>query len=224
MRSTLGRLVALLALLALVALVAACSAPPDQAASPSASTPPSSPEVTTPSSTSTTGEPAGESTGEPTGGSTTPTSSGGALPDQLVPNVVDDECLLTPAQFGSLAGQQVARAENTELADNDGRRSCFYTSPDDEPLGRTDVYAPAAVAARDLVARVAANSTGSRTLTGVGEGAVVVPGRDGSFELVVASSALLVVLTLPARSVGAPPDDAAWSAAATAMLTSLAST
>jgi hypothetical protein len=213
-RSTLGWLVAA------VALVAACSATPDQAAPP-ASSASSSPELTTPPSVTSTATSTTTSTGDE---STTPTSSGGALPDQLVPNVVDDECLLTPAQFGSLAGRQVIRAENTELADNDGRRSCFYVSPDDEPLGRTDVYAPAAVAARDLVARVAANSTASRTLTGVGEGAVVVPGRDGSFELVVASSALLVVLTLPARSVGTSPDDAAWSAAATAMLARLTST
>jgi hypothetical protein len=71
------------------------------------------------------------------------------------------------------------------------------------------------------VARIAANSAGSHPISGVGDGGVLVPGQDGSFELVVASRALLVVLTLPAGAAATPPDDAAWSSAGAAMLTRL---
>jgi hypothetical protein len=134
-----------------------------------------------------------------------------------VPNAVEDECLLTPAEFTSLAGRSVVRAENTELADAGARRSCFYTatgSPD--PLGRIDVYTASAAPARDLVTRVAANTTGSRPINGVGDGAVVVPGSTGSFEFVVASGTLLVVLTL-SSGVAATPADTAWTSAGTAM-------
>lgn len=148
------------------------------------------------------------------------TAPAGGLPSDLVPNVVEDECLLTPEQFGSLAGRQVARAENTELADAGARRSCFYTATGNEPVGRIDVYAPAAASARDLVARIATHSAGARSLPGIGDGCVVVPGQEGSFELVVGSRALLVVLTLPAGAAAAP-QDAAWAMAATAMLSGL---
>lgn len=165
----------------------------------------------------------------PTRATTTPrpspstTAPVGGLPSDLVPNVVEDECLLTPQQFGALAGRQVTRAENTELADAGARRSCFYTfytATGDEPVGRIDVYAPAATSARDLVARIATHSAGARSLPGIGDGCVVVPGQQGSFELVLGSRALLVVLTLPAGA-AAPPTDAAWSTAATAMLSRL---
>jgi hypothetical protein len=153
----------------------------------------------------------------------TATTSSGGLPADLVPNVVEDECLLGPADLGALTGRAVARAENTELADDAGKRSCFYTSSNEEPLGRIDVYAPATTPASQLVTRIAANSTGSRTLTGLGDGAVLVAARDGSFEFVVASRALLIVLTLPPGAVSIPPTDAAWSAAGTAMLARLSS-
>ena len=150
---------------------------------------------------------------------TPPAPTGGELPDDLVPNVVEDECLLTPAQFGGLVGRAVGRAENTELAGT-ARRSCFYAAGD-EPLGRIDVYAPAATSAAELVTRITANSTGARPLAGIGQGCAVVPGQQGSFELVVASASMLLVLTLQPGAVATPPADPAWSAAASAMLTAL---
>jgi hypothetical protein len=147
---------------------------------------------------------------------------GASIPADLVPNVVEDECLLTPQQFGSLAGREVTTAENIEAADGGGRRSCFYSDSGNGPAGRIDVYAPAAASAHDLVARIAANSPGSRPISGVGDGCVVVPGREGSFELVVASRALLIVLTLRPGGAAAPAD-AAWQPAGTAMLARLPS-
>ena len=132
--------------------------------------------------------------------------------------MVDDECLLTGEEFGTLVGQSSIRAENTEIAGDATRRSCFYAREDaDEPAGRIDVYAPASGAPADLVARIAANSAGARTLVGVGAGAVVLAGQSGSTEFVVASAGLLAVLTvLPGGASVAPTDDA-WTAAGTSM-------
>ena len=168
------------------------------------------PSLSNPPSRTTTSRPTVSGTGSGTAA---------ALPTDLVPNVIEDECLLTPAQFGTLIGGTVTVAENTELADAEGRRSCFYSGAGAEPFGRVDAYAPAAASAGELVARIAAS--GAKSLAGIGEGCVVVSGQQGSFELVVASGALLVVLTLPPGTVSTPPDDADWSAAATAMLARL---
>ena len=143
----------------------------------------------------------------------------GQLPGDLTPNVVEDECLLAAGEFGSLVGRTAIRAENTELA-GDGRRSCFYLpddagGPADDPAARIDVYASASLPPPDLVARIAAN--GGRALAGVANGAVVVTASDGSSELVVASPALLAVLTVLPTGAATPPSDQAWTAAAAAM-------
>lgn len=145
----------------------------------------------------------------------------GDLPGDLTPNAVDDECLLTAAEFEVLTGLSALRAENTELA-GDGRRSCFYgpsdPESDDGPAGRVDVYASASLPPADLVSRITANSAGSRPLTGVGTGAVVVSGSAGTSELVVASATLLVVLTLLPDDTAIPPSDEAWTAAGATMV------
>jgi hypothetical protein len=115
----------------------------------------------------------------------------------------------------------VVRAENTELADAGGRRSCFYEATGDEPVGRIDVFAPSAASAPDLVARIAANSPSAKPLAGIGDGCVLVSGQQGASELVIASRALLVVLTLEPGAASTPPADEAWSAAGSAALARL---
>lgn len=189
------------AVLGLAAVVVACSSPPT-AAPPSSIVAPSSTAVservtTTPKPT-TTAQPAGQ------------------LPGDLTPNVVEDECLLTADEFGTLAGRGAIRAENTELAGGAGRRSCFYTpNAAVDPAARVDVYASASLPPPELVTRIAAN--GGRSLPGVGKGAVVVTGQDGTSELVVASASLLAVLTLLPGGAAIPPSDQSWTAAGTAM-------
>lgn len=192
-------------------LLASCTQPTGADPAPSGTSVTSQPSVrpslSNPPSRTTTSRPA------------TTSGTAAALPTDLLPNVIEDECLLTPAQFGTLIGGTVTVAENTELADAAGRRSCFYSGAQAQPFGRIDVYAPAAASAGELVTRIATN--GAKSLAGIGEGCVVVSGQQGSFELVVASGALLVVLTLPPGTASTPPADAAWSAAATAMLSHL---
>lgn len=159
---------------------------------------------------------------DPTGttGTTSTALPADPLPEDLVPNVVQNECLLTAAEFGGLIGRIVQRAENTELADGTGRRSCIYADQDDQPTGRVDVYAPASAPAGQLVSRIASNSERSQRIDNIGEGAVVLSGLDGTTELVVASRTLLVILTvLPGTAI--PPSDAAWSVAAAAMFDQL---
>lgn len=197
---TLGRC---LAGLAAVVACAACSSPP--AATPPATSTTTAASTTTPSRTTTTVAP-----------TTTAADRGGQLPGDLTPNVVDDECLLTAQEYGALAGSTGIRAENTELAGGGGRRSCFY-SPDgsDEPAARIDVYASSSLPPPELVARIVAG--GGRPLAGVAQGAAVVTAQDGSVELVVASPALLAVLTVLPGGTAAPPSDQAWTEAATAM-------
>ncbi|HEY0637114.1 MAG TPA: hypothetical protein VGD67_05670 [Pseudonocardiaceae bacterium] len=147
--------------------------------------------------------------------------SAGGLPGDLVPNAVEDECLLTAAEFELLTGERELRAENTELA-GDGRRSCFYGADDaDEPAGRIDVYSSASLSPPQLVTRIAAGGAGARALAGVGSGAALVTGTGGTAELVVASPTLLVVLTLLTGDTAAPPSDEALTAAGAAMLTRL---
>jgi len=142
--------------------------------------------------------------------------TGGALPGDLTPNVVEDECLLTGIEFGALAGLSAVRAENTELAGAGGRRSCFYLpSGTDDPAARIDVYASASLPPPELVARIAAN--GGRALAAVGQGAALVSTPNGGFELAVASATLLAVLTVLPGGAVAPPADEAWTAAGAAM-------
>lgn len=155
----------------------------------------------------------------------TSTSAGdelsGGLPGDLLPHAVEDECLLTGAEFEVLTGRESLRAENTELA-GDGRRSCFYgpadPNSDDGPAGRVDVYSSASLPPPDLVSRIAATAAGSKPLTGVGSGAVVVTGASGRSELVVASPNLLIVLTLLPGGAATPPSDEAWAAAGATMV------
>jgi len=186
----------------LTAVVVACSSPPATVSPPPTSTPPS-----------TTGRSSTPSI------SVTPTTAadpGGQLPGDLVPNVVDDECLLTAVELGTLVGRTAIRAENTELAGGGARRSCFY-APEaaDSPVARIDVYASASLPPSELVAKIAAN--GGRAMAGIGQGAVVVTGQDGTSELVVASPTLLAVLTVLPGGAAAPPSDQSWTAAGTAM-------
>jgi len=130
--------------------------------------------------------------------------------------VVEDECLLTADEYATLAGLTGLRAENTELAGGAGRRSCFYAADTaDEPAARIDVYASSSLPPPELVARIVAN--GGRGLPGVGLGAVVVTGKDGSTELVVASTGLLAVLTVQSGGAAVPPSDQAWTTAGIAI-------
>jgi hypothetical protein len=203
------RCAVLLWLAAALAAAASCSSGPAETAGRPAAT--TSRATTTPAR-STSRSPAPTTTAA----TTTPADAGGALPGDLTPNVVEDECLLSAAEFAALTGRAAVRAENTELAGGGGRRSCFYTPEGaDDPAARIDVYASASLPPPELVARIAAN--GGRALPGVGRGAALVSGQGGAVELVVASATLLTVLTvLPSGAVAAPPD-AAWVAAGNAM-------
>lgn len=142
---------------------------------------------------------------------------GVGLPGELRPNVVDDECLLTGAEFAALLGLTAVHAENTELVGGTARRSCFYSQDATaDPAGRIDLYAPTTATPAELVARIATNSAGARMLPAVASAAVVLAGTGGSAELVVASTGLLAVLTvLPGSS--ATPADSAWTTAAQAI-------
>jgi hypothetical protein len=145
----------------------------------------------------------------------------GQLPSDLTPNVVTDECLLTATELGALISRGPIRAENTELTGGGAaRRSCFYT-PDnaDDPAARIDIYASASVPPPDLLARIVAN--GGHPLPEVGQGAVVIAGREGVFELVVASPTLLAVLTILPGGAAIQPSDQSWTAAGTAMASRL---
>lgn len=204
---------------AAVLALAGCTSPPaagpgSSSASPSGSSaegtttsPSSSDEETATSTTSATGADPGSGSG-----------SGSGLPNDLTPNVIEDECLLTGAEFSALTGQPSIRAENTQFAGDASRRSCFYAPESaDDPAGRVDVYATTSATPSELVARIASNVAGSRTLPGVGTGAVVLQASGGTFELVVASASLLAVLTLLPAGAATPPADDAWTTAGTAI-------
>lgn len=155
----------------------------------------------------------------PTTALTTAPSPTRQLPGDLTPNVVEDECLLTAAELGILISRSPVRAENTEQAGGGARRSCFYTlDAADEPAARIDVYSSASLPPPELLARIAAN--GGRPLPD-GQGAVVVTGREGVAELVVASPILLAVLTILPGGAATQPSDQAWTAAGTAMASRL---
>jgi hypothetical protein len=184
-----------------------CSSPPDVAAPSTLSSPPATTDAATVPTTTSELWP-----------STTPADPAGRLPGDLTPNVVEDECLLTADEFGTLAGRTGLRAENAELAGGGSRRSCFYAPAfADEPAARIDVYASASLPPPVLVSRIVTN--GGRALSGAGAGqsAVVVTSQDGATELVVASATLLAVLTVLPGAAAVPPSDQAWAVAATAM-------
>jgi hypothetical protein len=200
---------AVVAGVAALVMCASCSAQPD---APSSSTLSSS----TPSFPSVTADVTVPTTTSELLPTTTPADPAGRLPEDLTPNAVEDECLLTADEFGTLTGRTGIRAENTELAGGEARRSCFYAPAiADEPAARIDVYASASLPPPELVTRIAAN--GGRALSGTEQGAVVVTGQDGATELVVASATLLAVLTVLPGTAVVPPSDQAWAAAATAM-------
>ena len=192
-------------LLAACSLVA-CSSPPE---GPPAASPTPAPVTSRPSSTVL-------PTTDVSATSTTAADPGGQLPGDLVPNVLDDECLLTADELGALVGRTGMRGDNTELAGGGARRSCFY-APEvaDDPVARIDVYSSSSLPPPELVARIAAN--GGRALTGVGQGAVVVTGQDGATELVVASPSLLAVLTVLPGGAAVPPPDQAFAVAGMAI-------
>ena len=197
------------AVVALATVITACASPtaaPPATVSTQTATTSTAPSLGTPSSRA----PA----------TSTATDPGDQLPGDLTPNVVEDECLLTPNEFGALAGRGAIRAENTELAGGGARRSCFYApATADDPAARIDIYASQSLPPPELVARIGAN--GGHPLPGVGQGAAVIAGQDGSAELVVASATLLAVLTVLPAGAATPPSDQAWTAAGTAMASRL---
>jgi hypothetical protein len=189
---------------AVLAFVAGCDGSGGSPEASSTTPPTTRSSVPVSSSTSVTIKPTTSTSGVPAQG----------LPSDLTPNVVEDECLLTGEELGALVGRGSVLAENTEIAGDATRRSCFYTPESTaDPVARIDVYAAVSATPAELVSRVAANSPGSMSLAGIGTGAVVVQGQGGTAELVVASQTLLAVLTVLPGGAPTPPSEVAWTTA-----------
>jgi hypothetical protein len=138
----------------------------------------------------------------------------------LVADVLPDECLLDALQFSALLGEAVLPPEQGALERPDGTRrsSCVASSAGrfPTPLAAINVYEPRAGTPAAFVA--AAPAQGRRDLPGVGEGAVLVETAPGTTLQLAGPRHVVTIAVLDGA-----PSDAAWTAAATAVLAALPS-
>lgn len=151
----------------------------------------------------------------PSSGVTNPPATSAAL----VPNVVEDECLLDGAGFSALAGLATGPGQNTVLGsgDQDRGRSCFYfTEGARDPVGRIDVLGTDGTPPGEVVARVMGR--GNHAIFRVGQGAVVLDevGAPGA-EMYTATDRYLIQIHLDQVK----PTDDRWAAAGRAAITRL---
>lgn len=159
------------------------------------------------------GSPAAPSTSvqaAPTTVQAAPTTSS-ALSDVLVPDVVDDECLLTAAEFGALLGEPVLDPEKVAVKQPDGSvvSSCFVHNDNDIPLpiGRINVYTARTRTALEFLASERGGNT--RDLTGVGDAAIVISdGGDGGALHIAAGRYVVTIFLFRAQ-----PSEAMWVSA-----------
>ncbi|WP_130289951.1 hypothetical protein [Pseudonocardia sediminis] len=134
----------------------------------------------------------------------------------LTSDVVPDECLLDARGFGALLGASVPAPANHVVTRPGGAttRSCFAvaTSGSPAPTASVNVYR---VNTGTPVAFLR-TATGSRPLTGVGDGAVLVDTVGGP-TLQIATPTLLVTIAAAGRT----PTDDAWRTAGRAAVASL---
>lgn len=145
--------------------------------------------------------------------------TGPPAPSLLEPDVLPDECLLDAARFAALLGRRVRAPAQSVVRRGDGSRSssCYVAAAggDPAPLAAINVYRVRSGTPAQFVRRGAA---GGRTLSGVGEAAVVLDTVAGP-TLQVASPRFVVTVAVQGRE----PADAAWRAAARAALARLPS-
>ncbi|MBW0104742.1 hypothetical protein, partial [Pseudonocardia sp. KRD291] len=142
------------------------------------------------------------------------TASGVAGP--LTSDVVADECLLDAKNFGALLGTTVPAPANHAVTrpGGAGTRSCFAvaTSGSPAPTASVNVYRVNSGTPGAFLR----TASGSRPLTGVGEGAVLVETVGGP-TLQIATATLLVTVAVAGRT----PTDEAWRVAGRAAVASL---
>jgi hypothetical protein len=133
-----------------------------------------------------------------------------------VAGVVQDQCLLTAAEFGALAGRPSNRGENSaDTGQGTQSRECWYSAATgNAALGRINVYGSNGPPPPELLQRVIGKVAGSRPLAAVGRAAVILPDGNGrpDMDLWVATDRYVVQIHV----VDNPPDDAHWTAAGTA--------
>ena len=204
MRRAGGLRVLLPLLLALLAATTGCTRA--VAGAPSAAAPHAFSVTATPTPGSAT---AGDTDGGPDGGARDPTPTAPAGPSLLEPDVLPDECLLDAARFAALLGRRVRDPAQSVVRRADGSRSssCYVGAAGDDPapLAAINVYRVRLGTPAQFVRK----ASGGRTLSGVGEAAVVLDTVAGP-TLQVASPRFVVTVAVQGRE----PADAAWRAAA----------
>ncbi|MFB9904808.1 hypothetical protein [Allokutzneria oryzae] len=140
-----------------------------------------------------------------------PTTTSGT---PLVTGVVEDECLLTTAEFSALVGQPVSPGTNTQLdmGPEGQKRSCFYpTESSGLPKNWINIYGTTGQQPSELVQRANKNSPGSTLLPDIGLGAVTVPAPQGSAggDMYIATSRYLLEIHVGDGT----PDEPRWVAA-----------
>ncbi|SDN44864.1 hypothetical protein SAMN04489726_6662 [Allokutzneria albata] len=144
-----------------------------------------------------------------------PTTSGAPL----ITGVVEDECLLTAAEFSALVGQPVSPGRNTQLdlGPEGQKRSCFYpTEASGLPKNWINVYGTTGQHPSELVQRANKNTPGSKLLTDIGLGAVTVPAALGApgGDMYVATEKYLLEIHVGEGV----PDEPRWIVAGTALV------
>ena len=145
-----------------------------------------------------------------------PTTTSGA---PLVTGVVEDECLLTAAEFTALVGQPVSPGQNTQLdmGPEGQKRSCFYpTEASGLPKNWINVYGTTGQHPSELVQRANKNTPGSKLLTDIGLGAVTVPAALGApgGDMYVATEKYLLEIHVGDGT----PDEPRWIVAGNAIV------
>ncbi|WP_086828430.1 hypothetical protein [Allokutzneria sp. NRRL B-24872] len=145
-----------------------------------------------------------------------PTTTSGA---PLITGVVEDECLLTTAEFSTLVGQPVSPGQNTQLdmGPEGQKRSCFYaTEATGLPKNWINVYGTTGQHPTELVQRANKNTPGSKLITDIGLGAVTVPAALGAAggDIYVATEKYLLEIHVGEGT----PDEARWVEAGKAVV------
>lgn len=142
--------------------------------------------------------------------------AGGGAPAALRPDVLPDECLLDAAQFTALVGRAVRPPAPVAVHRDDGSvgHACYADAAGEPPgpLAAINVYEVADGTPAGFVRAGGAR----RDLPGLGEAAAVVPTATGPTLQVATVRYLVTIAVLEGE-----PTDAAWRAAAAAVLARL---